>query len=355
MNERQSRARGLTFAFGVLASVACGGRMSGEHDSEVDGRSTGDQGQTPAEADDDPQHLVTPPIDTDAQSAANVTPACQPTTGDETWLAFDSDRDDFDRELYVVHPDGSGLRRMTSQPGIDQEPSFSPDGRLLAFTSNRSGTPQIHLLDVLSGNVTQLTHRSEGADQSSFSHDGATVAFHSGLGVYAIGVAGEGERLLAAGGNDNETYFRPQFTVADGELVFQANSALGVIDRDGGNLRWLVTGADVRAPSPSRNGVDVAYEGVCDVGSRATSIWVAPYGVKSDACTGTRLTSASAPRSEHPSWSPDGKRLAYARVDVTGSVSRIAITWRGADEVACTVNLDDSDSRNPSWGTPPSR
>jgi Tol biopolymer transport system component len=42
-------------------------------------------------------------------------------------------------EVYIVNVDGSGLRRLTSDPGNDGLPTWSPDGRTLAFVSDRSG------------------------------------------------------------------------------------------------------------------------------------------------------------------------------------------------------------------------
>ncbi|HBV20608.1 MAG TPA: Tol-Pal system protein TolB, partial [Nitrosomonas sp.] len=47
-----------------------------------------------------------------------------------------------------INADGSGLQRLTRSSGIDTEPSFSPDGRYIIFTSDRGGSPQIYRIPV---------------------------------------------------------------------------------------------------------------------------------------------------------------------------------------------------------------
>jgi len=63
------------------------------------------------------------------------------------FIAFDSDRQDFRHQLYMMHPDRSGLVRLLTDNYIDKDPAFSPDGTLIAFVSNRTGNFQIYLLD----------------------------------------------------------------------------------------------------------------------------------------------------------------------------------------------------------------
>jgi TolB protein len=55
---------------------------------------------------------------------------------DGKWIAFESDRGD-NSDIYIINADGSGLRRVTSHPSRDSTPSWSPDGSRLAFASAR--------------------------------------------------------------------------------------------------------------------------------------------------------------------------------------------------------------------------
>jgi TolB protein len=57
--------------------------------------------------------------------------------GDE--ISFSSDREDGDWEIYAIHPDGTGRRRITHLPGNDAHSSWSPDGQWLAFATGASG------------------------------------------------------------------------------------------------------------------------------------------------------------------------------------------------------------------------
>ena len=56
-------------------------------------------------------------------------------------IAFTSSRDG-DVEIYLMNPDGTGQRRLTNSPGSDSQPSWSPDGTRIAFTSLRDGNPR---------------------------------------------------------------------------------------------------------------------------------------------------------------------------------------------------------------------
>ena len=79
-------------------------------------------------------------------------------------IAFTSDRDG-DQDIYVIEPDGTGLRQLTNENGSDANPAFSPKGDLIAFESNRTGTedknftddPQIWVMKSDGSDPMQLT------------------------------------------------------------------------------------------------------------------------------------------------------------------------------------------------------
>ncbi|OAN48524.1 hypothetical protein A6A03_08050, partial [Chloroflexus islandicus] len=65
-------------------------------------------------------------------------------------IAFASDRDG-NWEIYVMNIDGSNVRRLTNHPATDDAPTWSPDGRQLAFASDRDGDFEIYILNVSDG------------------------------------------------------------------------------------------------------------------------------------------------------------------------------------------------------------
>lgn len=310
----------------VLSSGACGGHINLGEDAGATGGSGGG-----------------------ATGPSVEVPGCKTETDADTWIAFDSDRDDFDRELYLIRPNTTGLSRVTAHPGIDQEPAFSPDGKWLSFTSDRDGSLQIYLLDLANGDVTQVTHREGGADQSSFSHDGKLLAFHSGPSVFTIGIDGVDERLVASGPDSFNGYQHPQFTPDDTRLVVDRNNEIDVITLGSGEQRMIVQNwtTTIRAPWLSPSGRDVVYQVNCDFEQQA-SLWTSPYSVNTNPCEGVRITPLSAFDNQHPSWGPSD-RIVYSRVDVTNQTGQIVIIPRARGATPCAVTVLGSDDRNPAW------
>jgi Tol biopolymer transport system component len=64
-----------------------------------------------------------------------------------TEIAFTSDRDGGEREIYVMNADGSGQRRLTRNPADDTTSAWSPDGRRIAFTSNRDDNFEVYVMN----------------------------------------------------------------------------------------------------------------------------------------------------------------------------------------------------------------
>src|SRR5437762_5985562 len=60
-------------------------------------------------------------------------------------------------QIFLINPDGSGVRRLTSSSAIDTEPRFSPDGQWIYFTSDRGGSPQVYRMPIAGGETQRVT------------------------------------------------------------------------------------------------------------------------------------------------------------------------------------------------------
>lgn len=66
---------------------------------------------------------------------------------------------------------------MTDHPAADQNPSFSPDGRRIVFSSERTGAGDIYVMDLDGGNLEQLTSHESYEGAPRFTRDGERILF----------------------------------------------------------------------------------------------------------------------------------------------------------------------------------
>lgn len=93
----------------------------------------------------------------------------------------DSEEQKDHSSLWLVEVTGRNSRRLTTGPGRDSAPMFSPDGREVAFLSDRSGRVQIHIIPVDGGEARQVTSLEQGvAGPPEWSPDGTQIAFSAG-------------------------------------------------------------------------------------------------------------------------------------------------------------------------------
>ena len=98
------------------------------------------------------------------------------------WIAFTSDRAG-SADLFRVHPDGTGLERLTDDPAFDDQAAFSPDGKRIVFVSTRAaGRANLWTLDIATRRITRLTSGDGGDFRPAWSPDGQWIAFSSDRG-----------------------------------------------------------------------------------------------------------------------------------------------------------------------------
>jgi Tol biopolymer transport system component len=195
-------------------------------------------------------------------------------------------------DLYVISPAGGGLR-LTSHPGFDGEPSVSPDGMLVAFTSDRGGNRDLWIVPGAGGEAWQLTTHPGLDSDPSWSPDGRRIAFTSDRSgnqdIWVMpALGGPATALTADPARDRDPSWSP-----DGELLAFTS------DRSGNDDIWVVRVAN---------------------------------GAVSQLTTDPTID-------HRPAWSPDGERIAfvsgrsgYSHVWIASNLRTVhveAVSWAG--------------------------
>jgi Tol biopolymer transport system component len=95
------------------------------------------------------------------------------------WIVFTSERSG-SADLYRIRPDGTGLDRLTDDPAYDDQAAFSPDGKQVVFVTTRAaGTANLWVLDVVTHKARPLTSGHGGDFRPAWSPDGNWIAFSS--------------------------------------------------------------------------------------------------------------------------------------------------------------------------------
>ncbi|HKZ55872.1 MAG TPA: DPP IV N-terminal domain-containing protein [Anaerolineales bacterium] len=201
-----------------------------------------------------------------------------------------------DNDLWIVSGDGGGLTQLTTEGASDRSPALSPDGRRIAFVSNREGADQIYVMNVDGSAATRLTEDRDPAFPSKFdpvwSPDGTQIAFAksdiTATNTYVINADGSGHVQLTD------------------DSVYSAEPA------------W------------SPDGRQIAF-----VRSDQGDTWI--FVMKPDGSEPVNLT-AQYPDSWAPTWSADGRQIAF--VTYSNGSPEIFIMSAGAADAHKLTSLD---------------
>ncbi|HLZ08331.1 MAG TPA: S9 family peptidase, partial [Chloroflexota bacterium] len=252
--------------------------------------------------------------------------------------------------------DGDDPRPLTSGEHKDSQPRWSPVGNELAFVSNRSGRDQVWLLPLSGGEPRQLTSHPIGAEDPAWSPDGRKIAF---LGK---GTDRRGETFEPDSTDDRSrlVWVREHRHKLDGTgYAGSHRTHLWIISIGTGPAAQLTDGPfDDADAAWSPDGREIAF--VSDRSQERD--WHFGGGAVHlvDVASGQvrRLTSETE-GAAHPSWSPDGARLAYVAAAGMGAASseNFRLWTRGVDggDARClTADLDLSVGQRPGGYLTPS-
>jgi TolB protein len=112
------------------------------------------------------------------------------------------------REIYVMRPDGTGIRRVTRLGEVSSSPAWSPDGARIAFQSNaRSGNSEIFSIAVDGSGLRRETISTQDAIDPAWAPGGGLTFARDGA-LWTI-VDGEERQLTSGDGNDSSPAYRP--------------------------------------------------------------------------------------------------------------------------------------------------
>src|SRR5688500_13425065 len=90
-------------------------------------------------------------------------------------------------DVWVVPRAGGDARRLTSFPGVESQPRFSPDGRTVAFTGEYAGNQDVYVVPAEGGDPRRLTWHPGGDVVRGWTPDGRRIVFASGRATSAPG------------------------------------------------------------------------------------------------------------------------------------------------------------------------
>jgi len=211
--------------------------------------------------------------------------------------------EDGNAHLFAYIPDKLPLTRLTSGDWDNVTPAASPDGKHIAFSSNRGGFWDLYLLDLTSGKTTQLTDTPDYESAPSWSPDGAFLAYETYRNdtlEIVIGPADDPTQNVVPLTNSPAANYSPAWAPGGRQIAFISNGEVMLADLD-----------------------------------------------KTPNARFTNLSNTDLAAESHPVWSLDGTKLAWA--SLSQSVGRSGIYVWDATRKLPAEWIGDGDY--PAWNT----
>jgi Tol biopolymer transport system component len=248
-------------------------------------------------------------------------------------VVFTSNRDGEGQQLYHMNADGTAITRLAAHHGNDSSVRWSPDGKRIAFMSDRDGQPRIYVADEFAQQVKSLERTDPAADVShsglDWSANGSQIVFvadeYRALRIVDV-ATGDVRTILS--GPAAEGYARHtsvSWNRANGRIFFNSQHPGGVsefldlfsVDPQSGNVSQVT---DQRGKSCSFQRFSVSPDGkrIAAVYADRARICASAglYIMQSDGSEPTPLVATGHQFCGMPRWSSDGKYLYYAASNV---------------------------------------
>ena len=232
----------------------------------------------------------------------------------------DMDTNRVAHNIWVVPTAPGSQPRQLTQSGHDTRPQWSPDGKTIAFLSNREGVTQIYAMPAQGGNAKKITSLSTGADNEKWSPDGRWIAFTSSVFPDCPDDACNRARDDAAEKSKvkarvyDHLLYRHWVHWSDGK-----RSHLFLVAANGGAPRDLTPRADYDVPPDERGDANDFNFSPDSKELCFTAVADRPEAISTNGDLFLVPTSGGEPKritsnpgfDGHPTYSPDGRYIAY--------------------------------------------
>jgi Tol biopolymer transport system component len=246
-------------------------------------------------------------------------------------IAFASDRDG-NSEIYLMNADGTGQTRLTNGPDWKTQPTWSPDGRQIAFlTQNGDSFCSIYVMNADGTNLRQVTTLSTGVYDIehglSWSPDGTKIAFNDSTDIFTINdiftikIDGSNRVNLTNGSGYN---YQPAWSPDGSSIAFTRNeglhSTIYKMNADGSNgirityCELCDNQGGQSSPDWSFDGGQIVFRDFRDTDYLLNGISV----VNSDGTELKRLVTGI-DYCDMPKWSPDGTKIIFSNTRMFGA------------------------------------